>query len=72
MYHPVLSHAHDEALRPRIGRPEHLKRLASAALKHVPNAQQAIDKVFSQELIKPQLTPKPQPDLVFHSGFNDV
>jgi hypothetical protein len=72
MYHPVHSHAHDEALRPRIGKPEHMMRLAQAALKDVPDSQQAIDRVFGQSLIKPQLKPAPQPDLVFHTGFFDV
>jgi hypothetical protein len=72
MYHPVHSHGHDNALRPRIGKTENLKRLAQAALKNVPNSQHVIDKVFNQSLIQPELTPEPQPDLVMHTGFFDV
>ena len=72
MYHAVHSHAHHSALQPRIGKTENLRRLAAAALKHVPNSQQAINKVFDKTLIQPQLTPQPQPDLVLHSGFFDV
>ena len=59
-------------MRARVGLQENLKRLAQAALKHVPNSQQAIDNAFSQKLIPKQLKPVQQPDLVFHSGFNDV
>jgi hypothetical protein len=66
------SHAVGEAYRPRIGQHENLKRLAEVALKHIPNSQQAIDKVFNKTLIVPQLLPQPQPDLVMHSGFYDV
>ena len=72
MEHQVHSHGYDSAMRARISIPENLKRLAQAALRHVPNSQQLIDKAFSQSLIPKQLNPQPQPDLVFHSGFNDV
>jgi hypothetical protein len=73
MPHQVNSHGLDSAMRARVNIPSNLKRLAEAALKHVPNSQHYINKAFDQTtLIKKQLKPQPQPDLVFHHGFDTV
>ena len=72
MYHQIHSHGYDAATRARVNLPENLKRLAEAALKHVPNSQHVINKAFSQAPIKKQLMPQKQPDLVFHHGFDSV
>ena len=72
MEHQIHSHGYDSALRARVGQRGHLKQLAEAALKHVPNSQHVINKAFGQTLLKPQLKPEPQRDLVFHHGFDTV
>ena len=59
-------------MRARVGGRDNLKRLAQAALRHVPNSQHVIDKTFSQNPVPKQLKPQPQRDLVFHHGFNTV
>jgi hypothetical protein len=59
-----------EAYRPRISLPSNQERLARAALKDVPGAENAINKVFTKQFIQPALKPAPTKDLIYHHGFD--
>jgi hypothetical protein len=72
MYHAVTGHHPQEAFRPRIGSTPNLHRLAQAALKHIPEAQPIIEKIFNPKPVQKEVMPVPQRDLLMHTGFFTV
>ena len=71
MFHPVTGHHPEEATRVRVG-PQNLHRLATAALKNVPEAQPLIEKIFNPKPVQKEVVPVPQKDLLLHTGFFTV
>jgi hypothetical protein len=70
MFHSLTSQHHSEAYRPRISLEKNQEKLARAALKNVPGSSEVIDKLFTKQLIQPDLKPAPTKDLVYYHGFD--
>ena len=67
-YHGVLSQHVSEAYRPRVTQPELQERIARAALKNVPQAQQALDRVFTRDIQQPTI--RKVETQTFYHGFD--
>jgi hypothetical protein len=59
-----------EGYKPRIGQKQHLKTIAQAAFKHIPNAQSLIEKHFGTQFHPRGLTQDPPKNQVMHHGFD--
>lgn len=64
-----LNHHVDQAFTPRVASKQSKKKIALAALKHIPGSQQLIEKTFESKPVPRELPLEKPIDLVFHTGF---
>ena len=64
-----LNHHVDQAFVPRIQHKTSKQQIANAALKHIPGAQELIQKTFNPKPVPRELPSEKPIDLMLHTGF---